>query len=235
MYVQYVPTHKLDLTIQQSSQAFASRSSCSYTDSLLVPACGLPPDGAALCLSNSFSATRAGSFSLPISVVPLSLRPLSKSPSFNLVPLGFCVSGGTNMPATTPEGADAPLPVAPPLGWACAFLEPENPMAPPPDCFSRSSDVGAGLSLVALEVSVVFVVVEAEGCLEAAALGFPAPKEPSLCRDSAARESDVTTPTASWMGCLAAGSLVTCRVGLGKCDHARRGGRAIPFGLRKSW
>jgi len=73
---------------------------------------------------------------------------------------------------------------------------------------SRASLLTAGSSLVALDVSVVFVVVDAEGCLEAAALGLPAPKEPDW-RDSAARESDVTTPTASGIALSAAGSLVT--------------------------
>ena len=46
----------------------------------------------------------------------------------------------------------------------------------------------------------LFVVEEADGCFDAAALGLPAPKSPSLLRDSAARESDVTVPTLSWMG-----------------------------------
>jgi hypothetical protein len=63
---------------------------------------------------------------------------------------------------------------------------------------------------VAFEVSVVLVVVELEGCLEAAALGLPAPKSPSLLRDSAASESDVTMPTPSWMGLrVDSGSVVT--------------------------
>jgi hypothetical protein len=61
---------------------------------------------------------------------------------------------------------------------------------------------------VAPDVSVLFV--DLEGCFEAAALGLPSPNEPSPLRDSAARESDVTTPTASWAeACLEAGSEVT--------------------------
>jgi hypothetical protein len=67
----------------------------------------------------------------------------------------------------------------------------------------------AGSSLVALEVSVLLVVEDAEGCFEAAALGLPAPKEPDWS-DSAARESDVTVPTPSWTGLrVDSGSVVT--------------------------
>jgi hypothetical protein len=39
---------------------------------------------------------------------------------------------------------------------------------------------------------VLFVVVEAEGCEEAAA--WELPKEPPCCRDSAAKESEVMVP-----------------------------------------
>jgi len=74
---------------------------------------------------------------------------------------------------------------------------------------SRSSELAAEGSLVAEEVSVVFVVVEDEGCAVAPALGLPAPKEPEFLRDSPARESEVTVPTASLMRLLASGSLVT--------------------------
>jgi hypothetical protein len=63
--------------------------------------------------------------------------------------------------------------------------------------------------VVALDVSVVLVVVELEGCPDAPALGLPSPKLPEPFRDSAARESDVTVPTASLMGLLDAGSVVT--------------------------
>jgi hypothetical protein len=63
---------------------------------------------------------------------------------------------------------------------------------------------------VALEVSVLFVLVEEEGCLDAAAFGLPSPKEPEFLRDSPARESDVTVPTASLILLFDAGSLVTC-------------------------
>lgn len=58
-------------------------------------------------------------------------------------------------------------------------------------------------------MSWVFVVVDADGCLLAAALGLPSPNEPSPFRDSPARESDVTVPTPSWTGILDAGSVVT--------------------------
>jgi hypothetical protein len=68
---------------------------------------------------------------------------------------------------------------------------------------------------VALDVSVLFVFVDAEGCFEAAALGLPAPKSPSFFRDSAARESEVTVPVPSWMGLrVDSGSVVTYRVTL---------------------
>lgn len=62
---------------------------------------------------------------------------------------------------------------------------------------------------MAPEVSVLFEVVEAEGCFEAAAWGLFAAKEPSLLRDSAARESEVTRPVGSLR--VAVGS-VTCYV-----------------------
>lgn len=51
--------------------------------------------------------------------------------------------------------------------------------------------------MVAPEVSVVLEVVDAEGCLEAAACGLLAPKAPPEERDSAARESEVTRPVGS--------------------------------------
>jgi hypothetical protein len=60
-----------------------------------------------------------------------------------------------------------------------------------------------------LVVSVVFVVVDEDGCLLAAALGLPSPKEPEFFRDSPARESEVTVPTPSLIGILDAGSVVT--------------------------
>lgn len=62
---------------------------------------------------------------------------------------------------------------------------------------------------MAADVSVIFVVVDLEGCFNAEACGLPSPKEPCPFRDSAASESEVTTPTASWMGCLERGSVVT--------------------------
>lgn len=46
----------------------------------------------------------------------------------------------------------------------------------------------------------LFVVVEAEGCWEAAAW-LPRPKEPPDCSDSAARESEVMVPAFSILGC----------------------------------
>lgn len=54
-------------------------------------------------------------------------------------------------------------------------------------------------------MSVVFVVVELEGCFEGAALGLLSVN----ADDWAARESDVTVPTASGMRLLDAGSVVT--------------------------
>jgi hypothetical protein len=68
-----------------------------------------------------------------------------------------------------------------------------------PSWASRASASTAGASLVAFEVSVLLVLVECEGCLEAAAFGLPSPKwpEPDSFRESAASESEVTTPTAS--------------------------------------
>jgi hypothetical protein len=63
---------------------------------------------------------------------------------------------------------------------------------------------------VAPDVSVLFVFVDLDGWFDAAALGLPLPKEPSPLRDSAVRESDVTTPTPSLMEAfLEAGSEVT--------------------------
>ena len=70
----------------------------------------------------------------------------------------------------------------------------------------------AASSLVALEVSVLFVLVEAEGCFDAAALGLPSPNEPEFLSDSPARESDVTVPTASLILLFDAGSVVTCSI-----------------------
>jgi hypothetical protein len=79
-----------------------------------------------------------------------------------------------------------------------------------PSCASRAWASTAGSSLVALEVSLLFVFVEAEGCFEAAALGLPEPKSPSFLRDSAASESEVTVPALSWIGLRApSGSVVT--------------------------
>jgi hypothetical protein len=78
-----------------------------------------------------------------------------------------------------------------------------------PSCASRASELTAASSLVAFEVSWVFVVVEEEGCLLAAALGLPSPKEPEFFRDSPARESDVTVPTASLMAFFDSGPVVT--------------------------
>lgn len=66
--------------------------------------------------------------------------------------------------------------------------------------------------MVAPDVSVVLVVVDLEGCFDAAACGLPSPKEPEPLSDSAASESDVTTPTASGISCLQAGSVVTWRL-----------------------
>jgi hypothetical protein len=97
-----------------------------------------------------------------------------------------------------PRPASLPSPL-PALSSAVSFQ---------PCCASRASESGAESSFVAPDVSVVLVVVEWDGCLEVAALGFPAPKE----SDSAASESDVTTPTASSMACLEAGSFVTLGV-----------------------
>lgn len=65
---------------------------------------------------------------------------------------------------------------------------------------------------MALEVSVVFVVVEAEGWLVTPAFGLPSPKWPWFLRDSPASESDVTVPTASLMGIFDWGSVVTYRL-----------------------
>lgn len=66
----------------------------------------------------------------------------------------------------------------------------------------------------------VFVVVDAEGCFDAAALGLPSPKDPSFLRDSAARESDVTVPTPSWMGLrVDSGSVVTWWARVSHCLH----------------
>ena len=76
-------------------------------------------------------------------------------------------------------------------------------------CTSRAFAFAAGASLVALDVSVVLLVVDLEGCAEAAAYGFPEAKPPLLFNDSAARESDVTRPVASWMGWFERGSVVT--------------------------
>jgi hypothetical protein len=56
----------------------------------------------------------------------------------------------------------------------------------------RASASGAACRVVAPEVSVLFVVVEAEGWRDAAAWGLP--KEPPDCKDSAARESEVMVP-----------------------------------------
>lgn len=55
--------------------------------------------------------------------------------------------------------------------------------------------------MVAPEVSVLLVVVELEGCEEAAAW-LPAPNEPPTFNDSPARESDVTVPAFSTLGLL---------------------------------
>jgi len=79
-----------------------------------------------------------------------------------------------------------------------------------PSCASRACASTAGSSLVALEVSSLLVFVERDGCLDTAALGLPAPNSPSCFRDSAARESEVTVPTPSWMGLrIPSGSVVT--------------------------
>ena len=52
------------------------------------------------------------------------------------------------------------------------------------------------MSVVAPEMSVLFVVVELDGWADAAAL-LPLPKSPPWERDSPARESEVTTPAPS--------------------------------------
>jgi hypothetical protein len=85
----------------------------------------------------------------------------------------------------TPDSLPRPLP-------ACSDCS-----SPQPSLASRAWASTAASSFVALDVSVLFVFVDAEGCLDAAALGFPAPKSPSFLRDSAARESDVTVPAPS--------------------------------------
>jgi hypothetical protein len=73
----------------------------------------------------------------------------------------------------------------------------------------RASASGAGSRTVALEISVLFVVVPREGWSEIPEASLP--KEPPLLRDSAARESEVMMPEDSLMGLLkASGSLVTC-------------------------
>jgi hypothetical protein len=63
---------------------------------------------------------------------------------------------------------------------------------------------------VAPDVSVLFVVVEAEGCCEAAA--WLPPNDPPDRKDSAARESEVMVPGFSILGSeVVWGSVVTCR------------------------
>ena len=58
-------------------------------------------------------------------------------------------------------------------------------------------------------MSVLFAVVDEEGCADAAAPEL-APKEPPLARDSAARESEVISPAFSNLGFLrASGSFET--------------------------
>lgn len=66
-----------------------------------------------------------------------------------------------------------------------------------PSCASRACASTAGSRRVALDVSVLLVLVDADGCFDAAAFGFPLPNEPSPWSDSAARESEVTMPTPS--------------------------------------
>lgn len=65
-------------------------------------------------------------------------------------------------------------------------------------------------SLVAFDVSVVFVVVERLGCALATRLCEFSAKVPPDCKDSAARLSDKTVPGSSFFGfdCVA-GSVVT--------------------------
>lgn len=77
-----------------------------------------------------------------------------------------------------------------------------RPSSTHPSFASRASASTAGGSVVALEVSVAFDVVEEDGCCEAAAWGFDAAKEPPEERESAARESEVTRPVGSCVGAV---------------------------------
>lgn len=74
---------------------------------------------------------------------------------------------------------------------------------------SRASASGAGCNVVALDVSVLFVVVEPEDCAVLPTPGFLLAKAPPLEMDSPARESDVMVPAPSVTGLLLAGSVVT--------------------------
>jgi len=105
--------------------------------------------------------------------------------------------GTSNTPL--PDGAVLPkltvLPVASPDEPEVPDV-PEVPDAPLvlPLCSpsSRADLLEAAGMTVAAEVSVVFEVVEADGCEEAVAL--PSAKLPPDLRDSAARESEVMSP-----------------------------------------
>lgn len=63
--------------------------------------------------------------------------------------------------------------------------------------------------MVALDVSVLFVVVDPEDWAVLPTPGFLLAKAPPLAMDSPARESDVMVPAPSLTGLLLAGSVVT--------------------------
>ena len=128
-------------------------------------------------------------------------------------PVGALPPDGSNScsPARPDAAPDVPptLYVGPtPDSLPRPFAAFNSAVSDQPSFAARASASSAGGRVVAPEVSVVLEVVDAEGCLEAAACGLLAAKSPPEERESAARESEVTRPVGSLR---VAGVEVTCR------------------------
>lgn len=148
-----------------------------------------PPsaDPEAAASSPSFlTAALPGSFLPPISVPQLAFGSSPVIPLSSLPPLLLEVTSN---------------PEEPPLPAKADWLIPGPPSE---SCWStgsvRSALLDAGSRRVALEVSVVLLVVELDGCCRTPRSLLVAANVPPSSTDSAASESDVTTPGFSTFG-----------------------------------
>jgi hypothetical protein len=199
-----------NITKTPPSQASVSprTSNCPSSVTPFCPAPPTTPTGCKALFCISLNAFLPGSFFPPISLLKDALGAFSSNPpSVIFLPRGtvgpamlllfarYDDDGGGAVPLLLPN---TPLAA---LNWASSFQSSNA---------CRASASGAAGRVVAPDVSVLFVVVEAEGCCEAAA--WLPPNDPPDRKDSAARESEVMVPGFSILGSeVVWGSVVTCR------------------------